>query len=173
MRRLFVTAVTALLIGSAITAYADTQRPVPADLWEKPAPVVESVDLDVLRAEMGIEVEQVGPREEDVDLLARLIYWEAGNQDSYGKRLVADVVLNRVADQSGTFPDTLEEVIFQKGQFAVAGCLYDAEIPAECYEIAREEMIDQVDWSVLWFNCGGYLPYGEPAYQYGDHYFSK
>ena len=50
---------------------------------------------------------------DDLQLLACIVWAEAGNQDTYGKELVADVVLNRVDDQR--FPDTIREVIFQKG----------------------------------------------------------
>ena len=55
----------------------------------------------------------------EMALIAQLVQAEAGNQDLKGKRLVADVVLNRV--DSEKFPNTIEEVIFQKEpvQFSV------------------------------------------------------
>ncbi|MDI6710664.1 MAG: cell wall hydrolase [Thermoanaerobacterales bacterium] len=55
---------------------------------------------------------------EDLDLLARLITVEAGNQPYETQVAVGAVVLNRV--QSGAFPDSLREVIFQPGQFPPA-----------------------------------------------------
>ena len=50
-------------------------------------------------------------------LLARLIYAEAGSSwlSDEWKFCVGEVVMNRVA--SPEFPDTLEEVIYQKGQY--------------------------------------------------------
>ncbi len=57
---------------------------------------------------------------DSLELLAQLVEAEAGNQDKVGKRLVVDVVLNRV--DSDTFPDTIEEVIFQPYQFS---CVLD------------------------------------------------
>lgn len=56
---------------------------------------------------------------DEMRMVAQLVQAEAGNQDLTGKRLVADVVLNRV--DSERFPNTVEEVIFQKNpvQFGV------------------------------------------------------
>jgi len=50
--------------------------------------------------------------EEEVDMLERIVEAEATGEDMTGKILVANVVLNRMADED--FPDTIEEVIFQK-----------------------------------------------------------
>lgn len=50
--------------------------------------------------------------EEDVDALLRIVEAEAGCEDEDGRLLVANVVLNRVADEQ--FPDTICEVVFQK-----------------------------------------------------------
>ena len=48
--------------------------------------------------------------------LSHIINAESGNQPLTGKIAVGNVVLNRVA--SPRFPDTVYEVIFQKGQFS-------------------------------------------------------
>ena len=50
--------------------------------------------------------------EEDYDALLRLVEAEASGEDIKGKMLVANVVLNRV--ESGVFPDTIKEVIYQR-----------------------------------------------------------
>lgn len=111
-------------------------------------------------------------------MLAGLVEAEAGNQDEYGKRLVVDTVLNRVNDPQ--FPDTIVDVIYQPYQFSVVengqfqkyidGRL---EIPEENYEIVAEELIDQADYDVVFFQSSGWSPYGQHAYKYGDHYFSR
>lgn len=54
--------------------------------------------------------------DEDVLWLARIIHAEASNQPFEGKVAVANVVLNRV--KSPDFPDTVYDVIFEKGQFS-------------------------------------------------------
>ncbi|WP_273127493.1 cell wall hydrolase [Bacillus weihaiensis] len=53
--------------------------------------------------------------ESDFDLLARIVRAEAQSEPFEGKVAVADVVLNRV--ESPKFPNTIEKVIYQKGQF--------------------------------------------------------
>nr|WP_275580309.1 cell wall hydrolase [Bacillus mesophilus] len=53
--------------------------------------------------------------EEDFDLLARIVRAEAQTEPFEGKVAVASVVLNRV--ESPLFPDTIREVIYQRGQF--------------------------------------------------------
>lgn len=52
-------------------------------------------------------------------LLASIIFCEAGNQPYEGQVAVGAVVMNRV--RSAAFPDTVREVIYQKGQFTPAG----------------------------------------------------
>lgn len=51
----------------------------------------------------------------DLDLLARVIMHESGNQPLAGKIAVGNVILNRVAHRS--FPSTVSDVIYQKNQF--------------------------------------------------------
>ena len=53
----------------------------------------------------------------DLYLLARLVESEAGNESYETKMMVASVVMNRVADSR--FPNTIKEVVYQKGQFEV------------------------------------------------------
>jgi len=55
-------------------------------------------------------------QEDVVYWLSRIINAESGNQPLEGKIAVGNVVLNRVA--SPRFPDTVYEVIFQRGQFS-------------------------------------------------------
>ncbi len=54
---------------------------------------------------------------EESYLLAKIAMAEAESEDTEGKALVMLVVLNRVWDDE-EFPDTIEEVIYQPGQFS-------------------------------------------------------
>ncbi len=55
--------------------------------------------------------------DEDLKLLACLVHTEAGDQCYEGRLAVANVVINRIL--SDIYPDTLKDVIYQPGQFAV------------------------------------------------------
>lgn len=48
----------------------------------------------------------------EYNVLLRIVEAEAGGEDITGKMLVANVIMNRV--QSGRFPDTVTEVVYQK-----------------------------------------------------------
>ena len=79
------------------------------------------------------------PSDEDIELLAHLIMGEAGSDylPDEMRIYVGSVVLNRVSHDK--FPDTLEEVIYQSGQYA---CTWDGNFNKEptdrCYEIATD-----------------------------------
>ena len=53
--------------------------------------------------------------EAERDLLAKVVWVEAQGECFEGQQAVAEVVLNRLV--SGDFPDTITEVIYEKGQF--------------------------------------------------------
>ena len=57
--------------------------------------------------------------EYDLYWLSRVIYAESGNQSMAGMLGVGNVVLNRVKDDSGLFPNDVRGVIFQENQFSV------------------------------------------------------
>ena len=137
-----------------------------------------SIEAPTTAVTTTITENQVVPSNATYKIFAGLLQAEAGNQDKYGKRLVADTVLNRVNDPQ--FPDTILEVIYQPYQFSVVknGQLQKyidgkLEIPEENYRIIAEELIDQADYDVVFFQSGGWSSYGQPAYKYGDHYFNK
>ncbi len=59
--------------------------------------------------------------EEDIKLLATVIYAEAGICDEMEKYRVGNVVLNRVNDATNEFQNSIEGVIYQDGQFTSVG----------------------------------------------------
>ena len=100
------------------------------------------------------------------ELIAKLVHAEAGNQDQVGKRLVVDVIFNRLA--SDDFPDTVSGVIYQVGQFTTPANVYTADD----LEAVEKELGDLLDSNVLYFRTGKYHPHGKKLYQHGAHYFS-
>lgn len=65
------------------------------------------------------DISEVTFQDGDRDLLACLIYCEAGNQPYTGMVAVGAVVLNRV--RSAAYPNTVSGVIYQKSQFSPVG----------------------------------------------------
>ncbi|MBR5714183.1 MAG: cell wall hydrolase [Clostridia bacterium] len=59
----------------------------------------------------------------DVLLLAKFLTYEARYNNTAGQRAVGSVVLNRVLNESGHFPDTVRGVLFQKNQFCSEAAL--------------------------------------------------
>lgn len=81
--------------------------------------------------------------EDDIDLLARLIHAESQGEPYRGQVAVGAVVINRVKDAK--FPDSIEKVIFQSGQFTVVenGRINSAP-NAQAYK-AAEDALDGED----------------------------
>lgn len=77
-------------------------------------------------------------RKEEVDLLAEVIYWENWHTDKehLAAYYTGAVVMNRV--NSKAWPDTVKKVLYQKGQYSTTKLFFTKEIPAECYEMARD-----------------------------------
>ena len=52
--------------------------------------------------------------EQEYQVLLKIVEAEAGGEDTTGKMLVANVVMNRV--RSGSFPNTVTEVVYQRSE---------------------------------------------------------
>ena len=115
--------------------------------------------------------------EEDLFWLSRVIYAESGNQSLEGMMGVGNTVLNRVGAEG--FKDTIEDVIFQQGQFdvAAAGTIYRepsemaviaAKLCLEGYNTVGESLffVNPAMTSTTWFDQN--LEYVTTI---GDHVF--
>ena len=112
---------------------------------------------------------------DSLELLAAVVEAEAGNQDLTGKRLVVDVVLNRV--DSPLFPDNIVDVLEQKLQFTTMhnGAVEEAgwHMQEDDYKAVMMEISgERLDYDIYFFTAGEYNSCGRPAYIHGDHYFS-
>lgn len=125
-----------------------------------------------LQTKLTSKIEDTLKEEEEraEKLLASIIFCEAGNQSFTGQVAVGAVVLNRMANQA--YPDTMEEVIYQPGQFCPAGSGWldrvrstdgytESAMQAAEAALAGENPIGDC----LYFDQGGY------GYQIGAHYF--
>ena len=117
---------------------------------------------------------------EDSEMLMKIAMAEAEGESVEGKALVMLVVLNRV--WSDEFPDSIEEVIFQRNQFSPVlegGRYWTTEPNDECRE-ALELVMDGWDesWGALYFesaeNTDGWHGRNlELLFQYGGHKFYR
>lgn len=75
--------------------------------------------------------------QEDINLLAEVMYHENWNTDSehLAAYYTGAVVMNRV--KSKEWPNTIKEVLYQKGQYSTTKKFFTKEIPTECYELAE------------------------------------
>lgn len=106
-----------------INAEADTNGSAEDGTYveEDTEEVVEATEVSE-EEEKEAKVKKPSYSEEDLRLLACLVYSEAGNQSYNGMLAVANVVLNRVKSDAYWHADTIKEVIYDKKwavQFAV------------------------------------------------------
>ena len=88
---------------------------------------------------------------QSVDLLARIIYHESGNQPFRGQLAVGNVILNRV--KSPSFPNTIYDVVYQPNQFPGA----TSKAPDAEAVVAAKLCLDGavVAPNAYWFNGAG------------------
>lgn len=127
-------------------------------------------DLRKSQEEQEVQEQAQQIQQTQSELLASIIFCEAGNQSFMGQVAVGAVVLNRMANEA--YPDTMEEVIYQPGQFCPAGSGWldrvrstdgytESAMQAAEAALAGENPIGDC----LYFDQGGY------GYQIGAHYF--
>ena len=121
-------------------------------------------------AAAAAQAEAEAAQQAEKELLASLIFCEAGNQPYEGQVAVGAVVMNRI--NSSSYPDTMEEVIYQSGQFspAMSGWLDRVRANQSYTEAAMQAAEDALAGSnpigdCLYFSVGGY------GTRIGDHLF--
>jgi len=163
MRRVSFLGLAVLLVG--VTAHAQT------------AGFAELASLDRAElADMRNTEEWVQPwvcpiSQSELDLFAAIVYAEAGDQDYYGKCLVADVILNRI---DHGFGNSISEIVYAPGQFSPVtdGGLDRAwgRVTQDCYDACLQELQGRINYDIIYFSMYG-CANGQFVFQYGDHYF--
>lgn len=169
-RILLITALFLMLLGN-VTVSAKNSTTPDINFEERISAMVQEHKIMTRNLIAYMEYKR-----ESIDLLARVAYKENWytDKDKLTARWTMGVVLNRV--KSEQYPNTVKEVLFQKGQYSTAKDLFKDDPPEECYEMARDvwengvpEMPDNVlfqsqqpklgrgHWKVL---NGEYFAYG-------------
>ena len=104
------------------------------------------------------------------ELMASIIYCEAGNQPYEGQVAVGAVIMNRV--KSGSYPDSIEAVIYQSGQFGpvATGWLNRVRSSKGYSQTALQAAVDALNGSNPIGNCL-YFDQGGSGMKIGAHYF--
>ena len=130
----------------------------------------EKAEAEAAEAAAAAQAEAEAAQQAEKELLASLIFCEAGNQPYEGQVAVGAVVMNRI--NSSSYPNTMEEVIYQSGQFspAMSGWLDRVRANQSYTEAAMQAAEDALAGSnpigdCLYFSVGGY------GTRIGDHLF--
>lgn len=103
---------------------------------------IENLEMTNIQNEDAVAVFNHGEKQlyitqNDIDLMAKLVYAESRGEPFEGKIGVASVVLNRALNPS--FPNSIKDVIFQRNAFS---CVRNGEIIANpdesCYNAVLE-----------------------------------
>ena len=116
---------------------------------------------------------ELDAKDDQFELLCQIVMAEGGNTEpDEGIRLMADGVLNRV--ESPLFPDTIEGVVYQRGQFSPVGSgALQNWVPTErVIRLCAQEMIQRTNKVVLFWRTGHYHAGTTPVAHVGHHYYS-
>lgn len=111
--------------------------------------------------------------EDDINLLSKLVYCESRGESIEGQRAVVEVVLNRCLDSD--FPNTINDVIYQKKQFSTAKMLSKTTPNQENIDAVRY-VLENGNTSLntteyVYFSTG--KSNGHGFTKLGNHWFSK
>lgn len=97
------------ILGMSLPQYAYAEEIKVSEI-----PLCKNNGISILQSIKLNNVIQLSAKEKEYLIL--LTYVESGNQEEEGQVAVAATILNRL--ESPEFPDSIEEIAFQKGQFS-------------------------------------------------------
>lgn len=161
---------TAVVVGVVVTKVQEPEPPYIEMPTPTPEIVYQTEVVEVGREAYYADIAS-SITESERELLAKAAYLEAGNQSMTGQRAVVEVILNRVMDDK--FPDTIEGVLYQPGQFTTAPRIASAAPNEEQYkavDMTLETSTPILEPYVLFFATR--LPDWQTKYEkIGAHYF--
>lgn len=158
--------------AKAVIASADAEPPAKKATSSKAA---FSLDVDeALEKDKPV----IPVHEGEVDILARIIHAEARGESYEGQVAVGAVIVNRV--ESPSFPDTIREVILQRGAFtAVQDGQYQLKPGKLAYQAAREALTgsDPTKEALYYYNphtaTSRWIRTRPATVQIGNHVFAR
>lgn len=104
-------------VGMVLSVDSFTTESDEAEVEKRNTDIVTTPEETVAEAEEEEEITAtnrwgISLTEEEIDLLARIVWLEAGGEPELGQQAVVEVILNRMA--SDIYPDTLYDVLSQR-----------------------------------------------------------
>jgi len=165
MVKLIIAILLSAVMASSTVGAEETAR---ARAW------ASMTDAQRIEADIEYKAAAAGMSPETFDLFSRVIEAESDRSDNFeGRVLVALTILNRV--DASQFPNSIEGVIYQSGQFEVVsnGMIYSVgrtTLSDAAILEAQKRFADGTAPRVMYFNATGYN-YGEPYIYEGGNYF--
>ena len=137
---------------------------------EEQRKIIDEIKRKEQEAKEKAEREAAALRAQYQELMASIIFCEAGNQPYEGQVAVGAVIMNRV--RSASYPNSIEAVVYQSGQFTPAstGWLDRVRSSRGYTQTAMQAAADALAGAnpiggCLYFDQGGY------GMKIGAHYF--
>ena len=124
---------TEVIIGKPLAGFSE----VLDRAWKKNCKLLKK-----LFKQMQEEKEAKEQLQADINLLAEVIYHENWytDKDKLTAYWTGAVVMNRV--NSDEWPNTIYDVLYQKGQYSTTKKFYTVELPKEVYEMAEDIIVN-------------------------------
>lgn len=157
-----------IFVAEPRTVYIETEPKI--------VTVTETIEVEVpvevpVRSENNAYYKGITLTDEQMLMVCKEVCAEAGNQPAVGKRAVIEVFFNRLL--SDQWPDTIEGVLTQKGQFTGTSHISD-EWAME--QVEHVEAVLNEETTILGGNCVYFATRknanGTHYIQIGDHYFA-
>ncbi len=172
-------AVTLIILSQLFLGSRDREQTESREIEIDRDDQIDDHDFDVFKNEIDRQDIFIDINDKEIEMLTRIISGEARGEPLEGQIAVGAVVINRVL--SDEFPDTIEEVIFQEGQFiAIDDGYYDMKPTEKSYKAALKALegedpsngayyfYNPVTARTLWW-----LNSREKTVQIGNHVFAK
>ena len=179
---------TIILFFGCSSAYSTPPEPQPAPpptVVETPPPSTLTAYLNITSendviAEVEEKIDLVEPEpvnpykdlvltDQEKELLARMAYSEANNQEFDGQVAVILVALNRYLSDEKDFQGSLTDILLAKNQFVVGKTFTDTQMQAVEAALAGSDVLD-LNTDVTFFSTGK-LKYGSYFKTIGGHVF--
>lgn len=181
---MFISKCMSVLLSFAISINTGYLWDSSYDINTRPTETVQEVIVTDEEVEVEEVVETIEPEEipdpepelplteDEIDLVALVTMAEAEGEPEEAKRLVIDVILNRL--DSPRFPDTIKGVVYAKNQFEVMvnGRIERCYVRDDIRELVIEELQNRTNPNIHYFRADHYHGFGVPVVRVGNCWFS-